>query len=290
MTLKAQRSSALDKTAPAQGQGEPDTVPAPLAPKDSESWTELGKTAVIALLLAVLIRSFLYEPFNIPSGSMLPTLQIGDYLFVSKRDYGYSRYSFPFGIMPIEDRIWATEKPQRGDVIVFKLPSDNRTDYIKRIIGLPGDKIQTINGRLYINDVMVPREAVGYERVENAYGQFLTVTRYIETLPGGVMHYIYEDSDTAPLDNAGPYVVPDGHYFGMGDNRDNSRDSRVLDLVGYIPLRNIVGRADIIFFSTNGAARLWEVWRWPISIRYDRLFNMIGAPAVMNRAPEDLTP
>jgi signal peptidase I len=249
--------------------------PAPLAaPK--ESWSELAKTAIIALLLAVLIRSFLYEPFNIPSGSMMPTLLVGDYLFVDKRVYGYSQYSFPFGIVPIQNRMWASTDPQRGDVIVFKLPSDNKTDYIKRIVGLPGDTIQTINGRLYINNKIVPREPVGIERIENGYGQQITVTRYLETLPSGIMHTIYEQSDAEDLDNTGPYVVPPGHYFGMGDNRDNSRDSRVLDLVGYIPLKNIIGRADVIFFSNDGSAALWEVWKWPFAIRYDRLFDLIG--------------
>ncbi len=256
----------------------PDPAP-PRLEKNPESWSELFKTALIALFLAVLIRSFLYEPFNIPSGSMLPTLQIGDYLFVSKYDYGYSRYSFPFGLMPIEDRIWTGGKtPARGDVIVFKLPSDTSTDYIKRIVGLPGDIIQTVNGRLYINDQMVPREAVGYERSNNGYGH-TTVTRYIETLPGGAVHTIFEESDAGPLDNAGPFTVPEGHYFAMGDNRDNSRDSRVLELVGYIPLRNIVGRADVIFFSTNGFAHLFEIWKWPWTIRYDRLFDRIGGVA-----------
>lgn len=251
----------------------------PLVKKDPDSWSELAKTAIIAFLLALLIRSFLYEPFNIPSGSMLPTLQIGDYLFVSKRDYGYSRYSFPFGVMPITDRIWSSRLPARGDIIVFKLPSDNKTDYIKRIVGLPGDKIQTINGRLYINGQIVPREPAGYKRIENGTGQPITVMHYIETLPDGVMHSIYEQSDAEGLDNAGPFHVPGGHYFAMGDNRDNSQDSRVQSLVGYIPLRNIVGRADLIFFSTNGYARLYEPWKWPWSIRFDRLFGRIGPPA-----------
>lgn len=288
MTLKSTRPVAVDmnnKTDPAPV---PPLRPTPMsvAPdspplkKNPDSWSELVKTALIALFLAVVIRSFLYEPFNIPSGSMLPTLQIGDYLFVSKRDYGYSRYSFPFGVMPIEDRIWTDGKtPARGDIIVFKLPSDNRTDYIKRIVGLPGDTVETVNGRLYINDELVVREAVGYERVQNGYGQSITVTRYIETLPGGVLHTIYEESDAGALDNAGPFTVPEGHYFAMGDNRDNSRDSRVLDLVGYIPARNIVGRADFIFYSTNGYARLFEVWKWPWTVRYDRLFDSIGGVA-----------
>ncbi len=149
-----------------------ETSTAPPLKKNPDSWSELFKTAMIALFLAVVIRSFLYEPFNIPSGSMLPTLQIGDYLFVSKRDYGYSRYSFPYGVMPIEDRIWTgNQTPARGDIIVFKLPSDTSIDYIKRIVGLPGDTVQTMNGRLFINNEMVVREPVGYERSNNGYGE-----------------------------------------------------------------------------------------------------------------------
>lgn len=240
---------------------------------------------MIALMLAVLIRSFLYEPFNIPSGSMMPTLLVGDYLFVSKHDYGYSKYSFPFGIIPIQDRMWASRVPARGDIIVFKLPTNPHIDYIKRIIGLPGDVIKTTNGRLYINNVLVDRQPVNYERIDNGRGQQTTVMRYIETLPGGVIHSIYEESDAEELDNAGPFVVPEGHYFAMGDNRDNSRDSRVQDLVGFIPLRNIVGRADVIFFSTNGSATLPELWKWPWAIRYNRLFNRIGDPATPPRTP-----
>jgi signal peptidase I len=257
-----------------------DSAPVPAVPaaKDPESWSELAKTAVIALLLAVLIRSFLYEPFNIPSGSMLPTLQIGDYLFVDKRTYGYSRYSFPFGVMPIEDRIWTGgDTPRRGDIVVFKLPSDNRTDYIKRVIGLPGDRVQVVNGRLLINNKMVPREPIGVERIQNGYGQWVTATHYLETLPGGTVHSIYEESDAGGLDNTPVYTVPEGHYFMMGDNRDNSRDSRVMELVGYVPVRNMVGRAQVIFFSHNGSARLWEIWRWPGAVRYGRLFSLIPA-------------
>jgi signal peptidase I len=259
----------------------PSPAPAVIPEKDPESWSELAKTAVIALLLALLIRSFLYDPFNIPSGSMLPTLQIGDYLFVSKRDYGYGRYSFPFGVIPFEGRIWAGDSmPQRGDIIVFHVPHSAKNPYIKRIIGLPGDRIQMINGRLILNGVMVPREPVGYERIDGGYGQSITVTRYLETMPGGVVHDIYEVSDTGPLDNTIEYVVPAGQYFAMGDNRDNSGDSRVMDQIGFIPWGNIIGRAEVIFFSTNGSAHLWEVWKWPMAIRYDRMFDLIGPPAV----------
>jgi len=245
-----------------------------------EEWTEFTKTALIAVLLALLIRTFLFEPFNIPSGSMKPTLEIGDYLFVYKPAYGYSRYSFPFGLAPFEGRVWAEDKlPERGDVIVFKLPTDPTIDYIKRIVGLPGETVQVREGRLYINDQIVPRENVGMRQLREGAGT-ATVTEYIETLPGGTMYSIYEETDNHPLDNTEEYLVPPGHYFAMGDNRDNSQDSRVLNLVGYIPLENIVGRASFIFFSTNGYANLAEVWKWPKTIRYERIFQRIGPTRV----------
>lgn len=246
-----------------------------------EELNEFFKTAVIAVLLAVLIRTFLYEPFNIPSGSMKPTLEVGDYLFVYKPSYGYSRHSFPFSIAPIEGRIFPKE-PRRGDVVVFKLPN-GRLDYIKRIVALPGETVQVRQGRLYINGKRVPREAVGLEEIEEEGGNKVTMMEYIETLPGGIMHSIYEESDKEPLDNTGLYIVPDGHYFLMGDNRDNSQDSRVAMAVGYVPFENIIGKADFIFFSTNGHARLLEFWKWPWSIRYDRFFMNIEA----TRMPED---
>lgn len=241
-----------------------------------EEWAEFFKTAMIAVILALLIRTFLFEPFNIPSGSMKPTLEVGDYLFVSKPAYGYSRYSFPFGLAPIEGRIWAGDKePRRGDVIVFKLPSNPSIDYIKRVVGLPGDTVQVINGELYINRRKVPREPLGYKQIEEN-GRTITMMEYIETLPGGAMHLIYEEGNDLPLDNTEEYTVPGGHYFAMGDNRDNSQDSRVNNLVGFIPLENIVGRASFIFFSTNGYANLAEVWKWPWTIRYERLFQPVG--------------
>ncbi|MCC7304714.1 MAG: signal peptidase I [Alphaproteobacteria bacterium] len=239
-----------------------------------EELSEFLRTAIIAVLLAVLIRSFFYEPFNIPSGSMKPTLEIGDYLFVSKPAYGYSRYSFPFGIAPIEGRIWEAA-PQRGDVIVFKLPSNTGIDYIKRVIGLPGDTIQVRKGRLYINGEIVPRESVGLKMDDEGPGGPVKMQEYIETLPGGAMHMIYEESDQEALDDTPPYTVPADHYFAMGDNRDNSQDSRVTSMVGFIPAENIVGRADFIFFSTNGYAGLFEFWKWPWTIRYERIFMNI---------------
>ncbi|MBP7722261.1 MAG: signal peptidase I [Alphaproteobacteria bacterium] len=240
-----------------------------------EELGEFFRTAVIAVILALLIRSFLYEPFNIPSGSMKPTLEIGDYLFVNKPAYGYSRYSFPFGIIPISGRIWAAE-PERGDVIVFKLPSNTHVDYIKRVIGLPGDKIQVRSGRLYINNELVPREPVGMVKDEEFVGgPTVAMVEYLETLPGGVIHRIYEESDDEILDDTEIYEVPDGHYFMMGDNRDNSQDSRVTGLVGFVPLENVVGEADFIFFSTNGYARIFEFWKWPWTMRYERFFKSI---------------
>lgn len=253
-------------------------------PEEKEDWGELAKTTVIAILLAMIIRTFLFEPFNIPSGSMIPNLLIGDYLFVSKYSYGYSRYSFPFGLGGFEGRIDG-KLPTRGDVVVFKLPTDTSIDYIKRVIGMPGDTIQMINGRLFINDRKVERENTGMAEYDNGYGSEVKVSVYKETLPNGVVHTIFEESDDGPLDNTEKFTVPENHYFMMGDNRDNSRDSRVLDHVGYVPFDNLVGRADIIFFSTNGSANMVQFWKWPWTIRYDRLLTSIGNGHTLKTAP-----
>ena len=230
------------------------------------------KTIVYAVLIALVVRTVAYEPFNIPSGSMVPTLLVGDYLFVSKFSYGYSRYSLPLGLPLFSGRIFF-HSPERGDVVVFKLPTDNSTDYIKRVIGLPGDRIQMKNGILNINGQPVPRRRIEDYLYQEGNGAIIPLAQYIETLPNGVQHRIIEMSDNGPLDNTQEYVVPPGDYFMMGDNRDNSQDSRVLSAVGYVPAENLIGKAQFIFFSTNGSARLWEIWKWPFAIRYGRLFH-----------------
>ncbi|MBT5373530.1 MAG: signal peptidase I [Rhodospirillaceae bacterium] len=243
--------------------------------KDEGGFWEMVRTVSWAVVIALFIRTFAYEPFNIPSGSMIPTLLVGDYLFVSKYSYGYSRYSLPFGLPLISGRI-LFDGPERGDVAVFKLPSDNETDYIKRIIGLPGDKVQVKEGRLYINGAQVERQRIGEFTSYGNFGRYIQSPLYDETLPNGVTHEIIEINDTSPLDNTVEFSVPKGHYFAMGDNRDNSLDSRVAAGVGFVPAVNLVGRAEVIFFSTNGSARFWEVWKWPQSIRWDRLFHGIN--------------
>lgn len=239
-----------------------------------QEMSEFAKTAMYAVILALVIRTLLFEPFNIPSGSMKPTLLVGDYLFVSKPAYGYSRHSFPFGLAPIEGRVFGDD-PQRGDVVVFKLPTNTSVDYIKRIVALPGETVQVREGRLYINGKIVARKSLGYREIESDYSAPFRVVEYLETLPGGVEHRIYEESDDGMLDNTPIYVVPEGHYFVMGDNRDHSQDSRVGKLVGFVPLENIVGRANFLFFSTNGSGSLIKPWTWPKTIRFDRVFKSL---------------
>jgi len=244
--------------------------------KASGGFLETVKTIVYAVLIALVVRTVAYEPFNIPSGSMIPTLLVGDYLFVSKFSYGYSRYSLPFGLPLFSGRILA-HSPQRGDVAVFKLPTDPSTDYIKRIVGLPGDHIQMRHGQLYINDQQVPRRPAE-DFVYEEGGSMVLLHQFVESLPRDpgeppLDHVIIKLGDNGPLDDTPVYDVPPGHFFAMGDNRDNSQDSRVLSAVGYIPAENLVGRAEFIFFSTDGSAHWWEVWKWPFSIRYRRLFR-----------------
>jgi signal peptidase I len=242
--------------------------------KSSGGIVETVKTIVYAVLIALVVRTVAYEPFNIPSGSMIPTLLVGDYLFVSKFSYGYSRYSLPFGLPLLSGRI-LSRPPRRGDVVVFKLPTDNSTDYIKRVIGLPGDSVQMKAGQLYLNGTEVPRKRIEDYLYPEGDGTIVPVRQYTESLPDGVQHRIITLDKNGPLDNTQVYHVPPGDYFMMGDNRDNSEDSRVLSAVGYVPAENLIGKAQFIFFSTNGSARFWEFWQWPFAIRYDRLFRGI---------------
>ena len=240
--------------------------------RGSSGLAETAKTIVYAIVIALIIRTFFYEPFSIPSGSMIPTLLVGDYLFVSKFSYGYSRYSLPLGLPLFTGRVLFTP-PHRGDVVVFKLPKDPSIDFIKRIIGLPGDRIQMKDGVLYINDQPVKRDRIGvYQDPANS----ATYTEYMETLPNGYQHPIIKLPGIYMLDNTPVFTVPPDHYFMMGDNRDNSSDSRDPSSgVGYVPAENIVGRAVFLFFSTNGYAHWWEIWDWPFTVRYDRLFTSI---------------
>ena len=245
--------------------------------KSSGGFFETIKTIIYAILIALVVRTVAYEPFNIPSGSMIPTLLVGDYLFVSKFSYGYSRFSLPFGLPLFPGRILALHGPERGDVAVFKLPTDTSTDYIKRIVGLPGDKVQMIHGQLFINNQMVPRRQVD-DYLYQEGGQVVLMHQYIESLPRGpgeppLDHPIIKVGDEGPLDNTAVYEVPQGYYFAMGDNRDNSQDSRVVSAVGFIPGENLVGRAQFLFFSTDGSAAWWEFWKWPFAIRYGRLLH-----------------
>ncbi len=241
-------------------------------------WWETVKIVIQALLIAMVVRVFFYQPFNIPSGSMKPNLLIGDYLFVSKLSYGYSRYSFPFGIGLFSGRV-LSGTPKRGDVVVFKLPRDNSTDYIKRVIGLPGDEIVVRGGVVFINSKEVPRVRDGLFSTPEDGGPARRIPRYRETLPNGVSYTVLDSEPNGPFDNVGPYKVPIGHYFMMGDNRDNSTDSRALWGVGYVPHENLVGRAEVIFFSAGvdepDAFRWLSPWTWPFDIRWGRFFNLV---------------
>jgi signal peptidase I len=240
---------------------------------------ELRDTVVViieALLIALVFRTFLYQPFSIPTASMQSTLMIGDYFVASKFTWGLGKYSFPLPV-PLGDRILQFSDPKQGDVAVFHNEPTGE-DYIKRIIGMPGDKIQMKEGRLYINGTMLEREQIGTGQDTDSNSITAPVILYRETLPNGVVHTIQEVSDDQPLDNTAEYTVPAGHYFMMGDNRDRSADSRVLRQVGYVPATNLIGKAEARFFSIKDNLPPWQVWQWPANVRWDRMFQSVYTP------------
>ncbi|MDA8654453.1 signal peptidase I [Alphaproteobacteria bacterium] len=244
--------------------------------QSKDSLSETFKTILWAGVLVLIIRSFIFQPYNIPSGSMKPTLLIGDYLIVTKFSYGFSQHSMPFSPPLWSGRVLASQ-PERGDVIVFKLPRDNSTDYIKRLIGLPGDRIMVRSGILYINGTAVKRELIAPFIDHDKAGRERSINQYRETLPNGVTYLVLDEDEQSIADNTIEFLVPEGHYFMMGDNRDNSTDSRFLSFVGYVPYENLVGPAQFLFYSFDDRTKWWQVWEWPFAIRYSRLFNMINS-------------
>ena len=240
---------------------------------DKKLITENLKTILYALAIAIIIRSFFIQPFYIPSSSMEPNLLIGDRLFVTKYSYGYSKHSFPFSPPFFKGRLFSNS-PKAGDVVVFKTPSDNRTDYIKRLIGLPGDKIQFINGDLFLNNKQILKSIIS--KNDTIYcGQSIDVNTFEEILPNGKIHntvylknYSFQNSDN--------FIVPSQHYFFLGDNRDCSKDSRYLTSVGYVHEDNLVGKAQFIFFSSDfRIGSIFSFWKWHKTIRFDRFFKKI---------------
>jgi signal peptidase I len=229
------------------------------------------KSIGLAVFIALLIRSFVAEPFNIPSGSMKPNLLVGDFIFVTKWSYGYSKHSLPFSIPLIPKKIFSNI-PNRGDIVVFKTPEDNRTDYIKRVIGLPGDKIRVTNGEIYLNENKILRKKLN-DFIDNDKNAFIKrIRKYLE-YHDDLTFEVLDIIDDGIADNTKLFLVPEGHFFVMGDNRDNSQDSR-FKTVGFIPIENLVGKARFIFFSLENS-RFLQIWKWPKSIRGNRIFKKI---------------
>ena len=233
------------------------------------------KTVFYALIIALIIRTLFFQPFFIPSSSMEPNLLVGDRLFVSKYSYGYSRHSLPFSPRIYNKRILG-HIPKRGDIVVFKTPADNRTDYIKRLIGLPGDVIQIINGDLYVNRTLIQKDKLEISLNIYCGEKFIDTDAFEETLPNG-KKYIAVYRREGSMKHTDEFIVPKNHYFFMGDNRDCSKDSRFLSSVGYVNFNNLVGKAQIIFFSNDtNKHSLFKFWKWNKSIRGERLFKKIN--------------
>ncbi len=240
--------------------------------KNEGGWGETLRTIIYALLIAFFIRTVAYQPFNIPSGSMIPTLLVGDYLFVSKFSYGYSRYALPLDFGFFSGRI-LSKAPKRGDVAVFRQPPSNQDDFIKRIVGVSGDRVQMIGGVLHINGEAVDKNRMEDFVTRDSRGRTRRIAQYTETLPNGPSYTVRESlGDNGPVDNTREFIVPEGQYFAMGDNRDDSNDSRSW---GFVPAENLVGRAEILFFSTDGRAGWFQPWRWPAATRFSRIFNSV---------------
>ncbi len=239
----------------------------------ADEFIEIIKTIVYALLIALVLRVLLFQPFTIPSGSMIPNLLIGDYIIVSKYSYGYSKHSIPFSPAIFNGRI-LERSPERGDIAVFKFPPNPRIDYIKRVIGLPGDKIQVLNGQVFLNDKPLKMDEQPQDPAD-AYGSIKT---FLETLPDGRSYVTRDMGPDSQTDSTPIFIVPEGHYFMMGDNRDNSQDSRVdqaQDGVGYVPAENLVGKAQIILFSWREEASLFKPWTWFTEARPGRFFHRL---------------
>ena len=232
------------------------------------------KTLIYALIIAIIIRSLLIQPFYIPSSSMEPNLLVGDRLFVTKYSYGYSKHSFPFSPPILDKRLFFSD-PKRGDVVVFKTPADNRTDYIKRLIGLPGDQIQFIDTNLYLNNSEIMKSKISSDDKIFCGSKSINVFTFEEILPNRKkFETVYLKKDT--LTNSDTFVVPEDHYFFLGDNRDCSKDSRFLSSVGYVHKNNLVGKAQFIFFSSDrSAGSIFSFWKWNKSLRIDRFFKRI---------------